>query len=223
MKRNKLCCISSICAAALIMWPHQAAAESCSYSIGQALPIQSAAVSHPGRTSFVQGSAKCQESDKGCRSLDYVNPGSYLTRGDKVVVIKEVGLFSCVSYQKTGGSREWLGWIPTSALFTSRAERNNLIGSWRGPAGAVAAFRKADGAIIGSAEAVWPGGAKGSAVLGVASFRGPVTREGSYWLYRDSTCEVHFAVAGQIMIAADNGSCGGSNATLSGRYQLSEH
>src|SRR6516162_2121209 len=189
--------------------------------------------SHRPQVHFVKNAsdaAACPAEHEGCE-----HP-SYLVPGDRLVVGKSRGAFSCASYQSAADRRQnWtVGWLPSASLTPvqpARALRTaDWIGRWIHAGGAITISGGRRGSLRIRGEHVYPAtqnvhsgviGANAKPAHGLIQFADDGGTSFDAASAEAGSCLVRMQRIAELLVVEDNGHCGGSLMTFTGFYRLS--
>ena len=159
--------------------------------------------------------------DKGvaaCKGRAYAIPG------DRVVVNRTHGPYTCAFYPGKGGGTA--GWVETRRIaplrFDAAPPEAAWIGRWDSFGNPALRFTGSDDGLTVTGEAFWPGppGTHDWPTTHSGEIAGRVTLTGNTATYSDDDlCEITFTMVGDWLVAGDNGDCGGANVSFSAVYQ----
>lgn len=153
-----------------------------------------------------------------------MSPGhSYLVPGDLVAVAGTVPGFACVSYAKTAREkRKFFGWIAADQVkiedpAESKRPLTAWAGSWRN-SNATIRIRVDRASLHAEGRAIWRG--RGDPHFGEFAYSSvPVGDTVTLGVGGDvGSCQVQLLALGELLVATDNGNCGGANVSFTGFY-----
>jgi hypothetical protein len=174
----------------------------------------------------------CPSDAAACREQAYVVPG------DKVIVGRRFGSFTCASYVTPKGLGR-AGWLPSAAITPlpdqTSSSPESWVGNWQAPEKSIVIRRNAssDGLDL-TGSATWggqdPDRVKRGAV-NTGAFEAMAKPNGSslaftvgvretlpYDKSTDADCSVRLRLLESFLLVQDNGRCGGMNVSFSGAY-----
>lgn len=182
-------------------------------------PFALARVTGKGRAWLHDDMDGCPDKGASCRSRSYVVPG------DMVITNRVHGQYTCAFFASRRGFGS-AGWVETRRLEPVASDpappQAAWLGTWASGDNPVITFRKAGGALNVEGEAYWPGPhpTRDYPTVHVGMIDGAVTLESNRGAYADEDlCEVSFTLLGPLLIAGDNGKCGGFNVSFSSVYR----
>lgn len=156
----------------------------------------------------------CPGPGAKCRQKAYVIPG------DTLVVSRAFGEYMCTWFQPARGY-ETVGWLRADQLELSETDANPPAARWLGEWGlhsnglTISRGAKA-GELHVEGSAVWHGLGDNIHVGEVNASAAP---DGNTLTLEDDICKLTLRLAGDFLIADDNGDCGGVNVTFDGVYR----
>jgi hypothetical protein len=179
-----------------------------------------AKVTGHGRLNFLGDSDGCPNDGPACRLRTYVLPGDTLLTG------RGHGAYVCAFFpNRVGGTAGWVRRDRLTALPTAPPPLEAWIGHWEYGDNSIV-LSKHGKALKVSGEAYWPsanpspeqrpGGPNVGELEGVTTPKGDRAQLADD--YADG-CKARLVLVGTLLVASDNGACGGMNVSFDGVYR----
>lgn len=187
-------------------------------------PLMVAKVADGPRVNFVKSpydddftASSCPAATAACRRK------THLVTGDLVLLGKQRGSFTCVSYQSPLAKKQiWAhGWLPSAALRPvlpmPNPQTSDWIGTWYHPGGSIEIRDVKGGKLY----------VEGGMTVPTAKdfhngdFAGEVVPKGDTIAFVDQyeECRVRLQRVGPWLLAVDNSGCGGAGVSFTGLYR----
>lgn len=180
-------------------------------------PFALARVTGKGRAWLLDDMDGCPDKGAACRSRNSLKPGAL------VVISRTHGGYTCAFLpNRSGGAAGWVDSARLEAVpVANAAPPTAWLGTWASGDNPVITFRDEGGALHVEGEAYWPGprATRRYPTVHVGMIDGAVALTGNRGAYADDDlCEIAFTLLGPLLVAGDNGKCGGFNVSFSGVY-----
>lgn len=166
-----------------------------------------------------------RDDGQGCPQADSCIDKAYLVDGDRLLVSTRADGWTCGWY--FGKRREFVGWLPTGQIAVDPAPKVPRLGDWTGRwvdnagIGSITIERSGN-ALEVSGSTTWRGGPDGENVH-LGDFEGRAQPVGDTLAIIDgdagNACSVALRRVADVLVATDNGRCGGMNVRFDNLYR----
>ena len=177
-----------------------------------------AVVNRKVRAHVLKDENGCPNAKRRCRASYHLNPG------ERVVTGRSAGNYVCAYFPRAdgGGSAGWLDWSSLRSLRVDAAPAaSSWFGRWSDGGNPTLRITGQRGVLGITGEAFWPGPdptedwpAPRSGTIG-----GNLIRRDNQAQYKVDECRIDLTLLGDLLVAGDNGRCGGTNVSFNGVYR----
>ncbi len=176
-----------------------------------------AAVNRKVRAHVLKDDDGCPSAEQRCRA------GYRLKPGTRVVTGRSTGKYVCAYFASPdgGGSAGWLDWSSLRGLRVDVVPTaSSWVGRWSDGGNPTVRITRHQAALKITGKAFWPGPYPVEGIpVHSGNIGGKLIRRGNQAHYKVDDCKIDLTLVGDLLVVADNESCGGTNVRFNGVYR----